>query len=685
MVGGVTLAFLILAGAMAWAWNQSQSTLHAQGLVESLQTAETSEVPRIVSRIEGYRKWANAPLRQAFLAAEEGSQSQLNCALALLPVDAKMIPYLSEQLLTVGSDQFPVVRKGLSPHHDQVIDRLWEEAVKMRPKAQKSFQAACALATYDPDNPRWSEISPAVANHLVTLRPADVVAFRSELFPVRKPLMEPLAAIFRDPEAREQARLYAAETLAEYASEAPEFLFGLMADADEYYFPLIYDALGEHSERLLALGKGELERAVPENANEDELDALARRKANVAVAFLKQNAEDHVWSLLQHRSDPRSRTDLIHRMSRLDVAPQLVLQRFQTETEDSIRRALLLTLGEFSESQLPAEERQLLIPRLLEVCESDPDPGIHAAAEWLLRRWGGQPQIATLKEKLRLNEQQLRSRSATDDRRWYVNSQGQTFVILEAGEFLMGSPLSDPERDESEVPHRVKIGRSVAISSTEVTMEEYERFLQANPNVERINVDRFSQTGDSPRVGIDWYDATRYCNWLSESECLPEDQWCYEPNDEGKFAVGMQPKTDYLQRTGYRLPTEAEWEFACRANSHVSRYFGGCANLLTNYGWYVMNSPGTRSHPVALLKPNDFGLFDTLGNAQEWCDDIHLPYTTNETDDGHSKKVEATDNRVLRGGAFGSQVSGLRCACRDNVRPAVRYYNTGVRPCRTFR
>ena len=117
-----------------------------------------------------------------------------------------------------------------------------------------------------------------------------------------------------------------------------------------------------------------------------------------------------------------------------------------------------------------------------------------------------------------------------------------------------------------------------------------------------------------------WYEAAEYCNWLSEKEGISADQWCYEPNDQGKFAEGMRAKDKYLTLTGYRLPTEAEWEFACRAGTITRFYFGQNDALLANYAWYRAQQQSDRTWPVASLKPNDFGLFDMLGNVWHWCE-----------------------------------------------------------------
>ena len=189
-----------------------------------------------------------------------------------------------------------------------------------------------------------------------------------------------------------------------------------------------------------------------------------------------------------------------------------------------------------------------------------------------------------------------------------------------------------------------------------------------------------------PQTGTTWYEAAAYCRWLNEQEGIPENQMCYPPVPEIKHDMRL-PK-DYLKRTGYRLPTDAEWEYACRAGTRTSRYFGDSPTLLPAYAHYIATSD-YRPGKVGQCKPNDLGLFDMLGNVGEWCDDLW----TDTPNVGAKREVDVADNaaltisgealRVTRNSCYDAPPRLVRCARRSGHVPTYRSYLHGFRLART--
>jgi eukaryotic-like serine/threonine-protein kinase len=417
---------------------------------------------------------------------------------------------------------------------------------------------------------------------------------------------------------------------------------------------------------------------------EADKERLAKRRANAAVALLRQGQAEPVWPQLRGHPDRRTRSYLIHRLGSFGADPQAVLQRLDAEPDVSVRRPLVLALGEFEPERFSPTERQALVPRLLERYRDDADPGLHGAADWLLRQWGQG-------ERLRAIDQTLATGRPEGARQWYVNKQGQTLAIVPGPtEFVMGSPRTEAERadgpeGQSERQHRRRIGRTFALATKEVTVAQFRRFR----NDHAYNK-QYAPTDDHPVNGVSWYDAAAYCNWLSKEEGFPPDQWCYEPDPNAGYAEGMRPAPGYLQRTGYRLPTEAEWEYACRAGAVTARYYGESEELLDKYAWYTQNSHNQGMQRPGSLKPNDWGLFDMLGNALEWCQDELAPYPPGQygqpiEDKEDLSVIRDRINRVLRGGAFPDRPRLVRCAYRLGVSPAFRNAAVGFRPARTHR
>jgi len=241
-----------------------------------------------------------------------------------------------------------------------------------------------------------------------------------------------------------------------------------------------------------------------------------------------------------------------------------------------------------------------------------------------------------------------------------TNSIGMRFVYIPAREFQMGSPQSERGRRENEHQHRVKITKPFYLGMFEVTQAEYLKIMDENPS-------KFSP--DGPRgesvVGIDtirlpvdsvsWDNAVEFCRHLSN---LPVES---------------------KSKRSYRLPTEAEWEYACRAGSSKLWSHGDEIDDLKSFAWYGSRIAEGRTHQVGEKEPNHFGLHDMHGNVWEWCHDWYtddLKHGGTVVDPQGPKSGEL---RVIRGGGWASGPARCRNAARSHDPPSVHDEDLGFR------
>jgi serine/threonine protein kinase/formylglycine-generating enzyme required for sulfatase activity len=945
-----------------------QKATHAAGLVDSLLKADIAQVPAVVSDLNAYREWGDPLLRTKIDEATDGSTAKLVLALALLPVDDSQIDYLREQLPVCTLDQFPVVRKALLPYRAKLTDALWQVVQDESLVAPRRFQSAAALAEYAPDDERWQETAPFVAQHLTNGVSSVYLGQWRQLFqPASNKLTNPLTVIHADRTRSEKQREAAVFVLCDYLRDQPPKLTDAILVADELaeFSPLI-ETLKPHAAAVTQTLLTVMQTAMPVHLarTNDQLsegdqqlrDANWKRQSLAAVTLVHLGHGDEVWSVLKFSPDPSLRSFIIHHLGKLGTDYHTLAVRLEMESDVSIRRALIQSLGGLDSARIPPIDRRHIAERLQTLYVHDPDSGIHSSASWTLRKWGvtlskvpvGEPvlteehktqlakltaEVEAIRQRIVASELELPTRQAVWERKlreqpaalppslseglvahypldeaegtetanavkgqpratyqgarkpewvpgvmgnavrlngngghftcgnafnpertdsfsygcWFladakskrgvlfgkfnnaeergfaVNVDPATnevmcewshrwpdntlFVIATARELagrwhhlfvtydasssaagvsiyidgrllikkyevdnlsesirtstrlqigqrdtslpfhgaiddlriynrrlsdkdvqelytsgvraLAGVPseIRTPEqqaflaatyRSQDEplqrlenqltgagtarwnvvrrwyvngqgqtmvmMPNPADYGKSqienrFAISSHEVTVAEFRRFREKH-GVERV----LAPTDACPVNSVSSYDAAEYCNWLSKQEGIAEDQWVYQPNDSGQYADGMKIKENYLELLGYRLPTEAEWESACRSGTSGSYRFGEPLPLLKHYGWYGANSSG-RTYSVESLLPNEAGLFDMHGSVWEW---------TQNSDSGLLSSVNNGIGRVLRGGSFGSPASLVRSARRYVNVPTNRDNNNGFRPARTI-
>jgi formylglycine-generating enzyme required for sulfatase activity len=232
-----------------------------------------------------------------------------------------------------------------------------------------------------------------------------------------------------------------------------------------------------------------------------------------------------------------------------------------------------------------------------------------------------------------------------------TNSLGMELVLIKPGKFMMGSPEDEPGRYSGESLHPVSLTNPFYMQTTEVTQAQWQALMGKNPASNK-------RCGDNcPVEQVSWDDVQKFIQKLNQKE----------------------------NTNKYRLPTEAEWEYACRAGSTTAFPNGNITELecdrdpnLDAIGWYCWNSKNS-IQPAAQKKPNAWGLYDMLGNVQEWCQDWFGAYPHDEVINPKGSKKGSY--RTMRGGTWYSPARDTRCASRFGSPARYRFRHIGFRLC----
>ncbi|MCA9166073.1 MAG: formylglycine-generating enzyme family protein, partial [Planctomycetales bacterium] len=656
--------------AVNW-WTTERSRVPRQQMLNTVRQLRTTRLERIPAFID--ELVANPDLSLSVLREQPSLPPAWSntdwVAIAQLRLDGRLTEQITATLLHLNEDELVIAQQifgdALPTDVEETLRKQLEEADTISPAEQLR---ALSLLDYCSKEPLTlsTEVATRITEALLAVPPARLPQWlrnternREELLPL---LMKRFIADPNDQVVRASARI----AIRAFAHDRQSLLAELAVRDDDDQLPMHVQGL-ESSKALRATLHTLLDESVSGFRNPLNSPALRDDAAKQAVRAAAVSARfgdlTRVLPLLRRQADPTLRVRLIDGFAPLGVDARIVADQLLTQdTDPGIRAALIMMMGRYELSQLPAHLQPELTAILNEFAQIDEDPEVHSAAMWLKRRWS-LPAASTVATE-------------ASRRGWFEDSLGFTMVIFAPGEFAMGTADDEPERTPAEIQHSQTIARQFALATTEVTIAQYDAFLTANGRQNRKELAKVAPSKSCPQTLMSWHDAARYCNWLSESAGIARSQWCYEPVSTSQDAT-MQAVADATMRRGYRMPTEAEWEYACRAGTTTPR-FCGTIDLLNRYAWCAQPTSTPLSEAGRLL-PNPAGLFDIYGNALEWCHD-------GPTDDSDSQSSDSNDSGRLcwqRGGHNWQAAKLVRSAIRYSSLPGAINFTYGLRVART--
>jgi serine/threonine protein kinase len=622
-------AILVAAAATCFAAIVKMRADKAQELVHSLTNAPMATVPTIIRQLDDHQFEAHGTLKAIIESQPHGSPDGARAALALLRTDASLAKNLNARLLVCDVGEHAAIVGYLRLYQPAAAiaeaRRLWSVLDDKSADSARRLRAACVLAAFDSEGAQWAGHGSNVAADLIQAggQGAEVAEWARLLANVGKYLEPPLLRIMAD-RSSPSPSLSASWALAELIADRPSTLSALVLEADKRQIRPLAAKLTDDRATIAVLEKAlqPLPKVGEAPLSRDEYakrQAYVRRRANAVAALARLGRGQAAWGDLVLADDPDMRGYLIERLAAAGVPPCVLLDELEN-LPAPLKQTLIVALGEYSERDFGPCSREDVCLRLINTYKLDPGAGVHAAVAWLLRRWGKDREVDLINESLRSFEHDPH----VD---WCHNSEGHSLTIVRGPtSFPLFTSTDFTNPIAAKIIEPVTIPYTFGIATCEVSIEQFKRFVVAR-RVSTERLDRFlqgrrflDQAGTDDRRPIErvsFYASAHYCLWLSELEGIPPDQRCYEPLD-GSPLGPVRATRNYLQKSGYRVPTYEEWMYGLMAQGGRRRHIGPPDDTMDLFEWLAENSAG-QSRPVGTKRPNDRGLHDMLGNLSEWC------------------------------------------------------------------
>ena len=452
--------------------------VQTSNLVGDLWQAKPEHVPQILKELDkapsGWREAVKVTAESNSVPPSERARAWL----ALSDDSSEFLPPLTERLLTCNSAEHGLILKRLASRTDQVAELMWERTQE-KLSAEKTVQAAVVLAQTAPNSEHWAAFAARTADALVASDPLFVNVWVNGLSDVRRSLHDPLMRAASRVDLPNHRRLMAIGVIAHFSrSDAvfpdAESLLQLTLSIDETISDALDDMLSRRREDMLPLLMREAT-ATLENDQSQDYDAVVQRKANAVLATQQLGEQSPFWDNLDEAEDPRVRTELINRADRWKMSTTNMITALANRPALA-RQAVILGLASELEN-LANDDRQQILETITGLYQTDPESGVHAAAELALRRHRGDQAVSELQTKL------IGNRVGN----WQILSNGLCLVSVDRpGSVSLGSSAPKSELGLRKGRRDVTIDYPFQISATEITVQQYQQFDPSVPYSEAV-------------------------------------------------------------------------------------------------------------------------------------------------------------------------------------------------------
>ncbi|MFO7903245.1 MAG: formylglycine-generating enzyme family protein, partial [Pirellulaceae bacterium] len=672
----------------------------------SLLTADPVNVPHAIDGLSPWQLWARHYLRRIVDSHpdnEPESTRELHARIALVQQYGERAEELQQDVLNTRwpIEYLGIMSDALRPPKKAFTDELWLTFQDSSKGVDTRFRAGLALAGYAPQpEKKWSATDyDFLASELVSEK---YRIHQQQLYAYLQPIGEDLATclkrLFSDEEVSETQRVNAAQALVAFVGDDVALMAELAAKATAEQYDILFSQLAKSADPAVEETLHNLAGSGPaSDFSEPDRIALGKRRAGAAITLLRRGLIQSSFAAFEFEDDPESLTQFVHRCREQGVTADELVKCLDATEDVYSRFAALLALGDYALEEVSEDERDGLIEHLKDSYATDPSSAIHGATGWLLRQWGFDEAVATV-------DRTPVPYDPTGEREWYVveieaTQSGQpygpawdrpyplaydpkpfhfTFIVFPPGEYMMGSPDGEAGRNNDENRHLIKLTRPIAVSDREVTWAQFSPFDEGGHHEAWEEQFEKELGPNDPAFGVNWFEAVEYCRWLTEQAGMGESDQCYADRETLPRDAEGNPENwpVNLERHGYRLPTESEWEYVCRSGRSTAYSFGSDRGMLRYYGWFLENSDD-RWHAVGEKRPSVRGLFDIHGNVYEWCQDWYGRYDVGVLEDRGGPK--SGSGRVIRGGSWNSYARYCRSAIRYSLPPGERSSYGGFR------